>query len=172
MPDKISKLHRSWLMSRVRGRDTKPERIARSLLHHFGYRFTVNGPKNKTLPGKPDIVLPARKTVIFVHGCFWHRHPGCKHATTPKSNQEYWQAKFRRNVERDLENETKLVAAGWRVVTLWECELKDPEKAAARLIVELPRIPSLEPPEELEDHQLVAETQAVYGKKRKPRNSR
>ena len=113
MPDKISKLHRSWVMSRVGSRNTKPELIARSLLHNLGYRFTVNGPHNKKLPGKPDIVLPKYRTVVFVHGCFWHRHPNCKIATTPKSNQDYWLPKFRKNVERDRRNQTALQKAGF-----------------------------------------------------------
>ncbi|MDQ8202437.1 DNA mismatch endonuclease Vsr [Pelagicoccus sp. SDUM812003] len=165
MPDKISKLHRSWIMSRVAGRNTKPERLVRSLLHRIGYRFTVNGPKNKKLPGRPDIVLPARKTVIFVHGCFWHRHAGCKHATTPKSNTAYWQAKFRRNVERDRETMQALQRLGWRCMVIWECELKDIEAMTARLVSELPRADGLELPDTLDDQQLVAETQALYGKR-------
>lgn len=165
MPDKISKLHRSWVMSRVTGRNTKPERVVRSLLHRIGYRFTVNGPKNKSLPGKPDIVLPARQTVIFVHGCFWHRHADCRHATTPKSNVDYWNAKFQRNVERDRETEAKLRELGWQIIIVWECELKELEAVAARLISELPRSPSVDLPEELEDERLVAEARSAYGKK-------
>ena len=87
MADKFSKLHRSWLMSRVAGKNTKPELIARSLLHQLGYRFTVNGPKNKKLPGKPDIALPKYKMAIFVHGCFWHRHANCKSASGGKHSK-------------------------------------------------------------------------------------
>lgn len=162
MPDKISKLHRSWVMSRVGSRNTKPELIARSLLHSLGYRFTVNGPRNRKLPGKPDIVLPKYRTVVFVHGCFWHRHPNCKIATTPKSNQDYWLPKFRRNVERDRQNQKALQKAGWNVLVIWECELKDLDTVAARLINELPREIKYELPEEIESHQLVAEQVGKY----------
>ena len=163
MPDNISKLHRSWVMSRVRSRNTKPELIARSLLHNLGYRFTVNGPSNRKLPGKPDIVLPKYRTVVFVHGCFWHRHPNCKIATTPKSNQDYWLPKFRKNVERDRQNQMALKKAGWNVLVIWECELKDLDTVAARLINELPRDIKYELPEEIESHQLVADQQSRYG---------
>lgn len=157
MPDKISKLHRTWVMSRVKGRDTKPELIARSLLHNLGYRFMVNGPRNRELPGKPDIVLPKYRTVVFVHGCFWHRHPHCKIATTPKSNQNYWLPKFRENAVRDCRNQKAIREAGWNVIVIWECELKDLEAVAARLINQLPREVKYELPEEMESHRLVAE---------------
>lgn len=167
MTDKISKLHRSWVMSRVRGKNTRPERAARSLLHFLGYRFTVNGPKNKDLPGKPDIVLPRFRTVIFVHGCFWHRHKSCKRATTPKSNQDYWLPKFERNVQRDNDNQRALKKAGWKVIVVWECELKNPEAITARFIRELPRAAPYALPDEMEDQALVAETRIQYGKKRK-----
>lgn len=160
--DKISKAKRSWLMSRVASKHTKPERLVRSLLHRLGYRFTVNGPKNKSLPGRPDIVFPSRKIALFVHGCFWHRHPGCKTATTPKSNTAYWNAKFARNVERDRQTEAALQQKGWQVIVVWECELKQLELLAARLINTLPRVDSLNLPEDIDDSQLVAETQAVY----------
>lgn len=166
MVDKLSKAKRSWLMSRVASKHTKPERLVRSLLHRLGYRYTVNGPKNKTLPGRPDIVFPARKIALFVHGCFWHRHQGCKTATIPKSNTAYWLAKFERNRERDRETETALVAKGWQVITIWECELKHFDVLAARLINTLPRVDSLNLPEDIDDSQLIAETQSVYSIKR------
>lgn len=166
MVDKLSKAQRSWVMSRVSGKHTKPERLLRSLLHRLGYRFTVNGPKNKSLPGRPDIVLPSRKSVIFVHGCFWHRHPGCKTATTPKSNTAYWQAKFRRNVERDREAQDALQALGWQVIVVWECDLRDLDAVATRLISVLPRSGSTDIPDEMEDEQLVAETKSIYGQAR------
>lgn len=109
-------------MSRIRGKDTKPELMLRSLLHRAGFRFRLHVPD---LPGKPDIVLPKYRTVIFVHGCFWHRHDGCANATMPKTRPEFWQEKFRRTVERDHEKQTQLEDAGWRVLTVWECELKN-----------------------------------------------
>ncbi len=150
-------------MSRVPSKHTKPERLARSLLHSLGYRFTVNGPKNKCLPGRPDIVLPKHRAVIFVHGCFWHRHPGCKTATTPKTNQSYWQPKFARNVERDSRNAEDLESLDWQVIVIWECELKNLEAVAARLITELPRASRYELPDELEDTALVSENRKRYG---------
>ena len=98
MADPLSKEKRSWNMSRIRSRNTTPEILVRSLLHRLGFRFTL---RRKELPGKPDIVLPRHRTVLFVHGCFWHRHQGCRGATTPGSNTAFWRKKFRRNVERD-----------------------------------------------------------------------
>ncbi|WP_439524130.1 very short patch repair endonuclease [Marivita sp.] len=128
MTDRISKEHRSWNMSRIRGKDTKPELILRSLLHRAGFRFRLHVPG---LPGKPDIVLPKYCTVIFVHGCFWHRHEGCSNSTMPKTRPQFWQEKFDRTVERDWEKQAKLESAGWRVLTVWECELRtDPSKLA------------------------------------------
>ncbi len=132
MVDKLTKEHRSWNMSRIRGKNTKPEYIVRSLLHRLGYRFTVNGPKNKKLPGKPDIVLPKYKTAIFVHGCFWHRHPGCSQTTTPSTRKEFWEKKFASNVERDKRNQKSLHDMGWKVIVIWECELsQNPVDAVA-----------------------------------------
>jgi len=164
MADRISTSRRSWVMAQVKSRNTKPERVVRSLLHRLGYRFTVNGPKNRQLPGKPDIALPRHRLAVFVHGCFWHRHPACPHATTPKSNQAYWEAKFARNRERDRENQRALQALGWRWLVVWECQLKRPEEVAARLVAELPRRSEEGLPEELEEAALVAETQARYGR--------
>jgi DNA mismatch endonuclease (patch repair protein) len=128
--DTISPEKRSWTMAQVKGRDTKPELIVRSLLHRLGLRFRV---QCKELPGKPDIVLPKHKTVIFVHGCFWHRHPGCKRASTPADNAQYWQAKFTRTVARDAAHRATLEQLGWRVLVVWECELRDMETLAQRL---------------------------------------
>lgn len=127
---------RSRLMSLIRSRDTKPERAVRSLLHHLGYRFTISGPRNRRLPGKPDIVLPKFETVIMVHGCFWHRHPGCRLASTPSTNAEFWQNKFDRNVARDARVRRKLNQQGWSVMVIWECQTRTVdglEKIAARL---------------------------------------
>ena len=117
-------------MQRIRFKDTTPEKAVRSLLHRLGFRFRLHHAK---LPGKPDIVLPKYSTVVFVHGCFWHRHPGCPKATTPASRQEYWLPKFQRNVERDEQNRRAVRALGWDVITVWECELKKPEVLADRL---------------------------------------
>lgn len=121
MADTISSERRSWNMSRIGGRNTKPELRLRSLLHRAGFRFRLHA---KDLPGRPDIVLPRYRTVIFVHGCFWHRHAGCRNATTPSTRMEFWQDKFDGNVNRDQRNRATLEAAGWKVLTVWECELK------------------------------------------------
>ena len=117
-------------MSRVRGADTKPEVQVRSFLHRLGYRFRLH---RRDLPGRPDIVLPGSQAAIFVHGCFWHQHPGCSKANLPEANREKWAAKLARNVERDRENREALREAGWRVATIWECELKIPESVLSSL---------------------------------------
>lgn len=130
MTDHITAEHRSWNMSRIKGKNTSPERIVRSILHRMGYRFRLH---RTDLPGKPDLVLPKYNTAVFVHGCFWHRHPGCKYATNPKSNTEFWQQKFRRNVERDRKNQAELRRNGWRIIVVWECELHDMEILTKRL---------------------------------------
>jgi DNA mismatch endonuclease (patch repair protein) len=106
-------------MSRIRGRDTKPEKVVRSLLYRLGYRFRLQARK---LPGRPDIVLPRYRTVVFVHGCFWHRHRGCKNCTTPSSRRAFWVKKLEGNAERDRVNRLALKRLGWRVVVVWECE--------------------------------------------------
>ena len=121
-------------MSRIQGKNTSPELLLRSLLHRQGYRFRLH---DKSLPGKPDIVLPKYKTVIFVNGCFWHRHEGCQYTTVPKSRAEFWAEKFRLNVERDYKNAERLRASGWHVIVVWECELKSPEKAVKQIIRKL-----------------------------------
>lgn len=123
MADTISQEKRSWNMSRIRSKDTAAEVKVRKYLFSQGFRYRKNVAK---LPGKPDIVLLKYKTVIFVHGCFWHRHEGCKRATTPKSRQEYWLPKFKRNIENDRNYVEELQTAGWKVIVIWECEiLKD-----------------------------------------------
>lgn len=121
MSDSISKERRSWNMSRIRNRDTKIEVLVRQYLFLKGYRFRKS---DKRYPGKPDVVLPKYRTVIFVNGCFWHQHPGCKNATMPKTNTEFWKSKLERNVFNDQKNERLLVEMGWNVVTLWECDLE------------------------------------------------
>jgi len=122
MNDIVDKVTRSRMMSGIRGKDTKPERLVRSFLHRQGFRFRLNV---KDLPGKPDIVLPKHHAVILVHGCYWHRHEGCKFAYNPKSRREFWQRKFARNVERDQEVRQALIESGWRVMIVWECGLRD-----------------------------------------------
>ncbi len=133
MADTVSPLVRSAIMRSVRQRNTKPELIVRSTLHSMGYRFTVNGPSNRRLPGRPDIVLPRHRIVIFVHGCFWHRHPNCRLATTPATRRDFWNAKFQANVTRDARNRSDLVADGWQVVTVWECETRNKPDLASTL---------------------------------------
>lgn len=124
--DSLTKEHRSWNMSRIRGKNTRPEITMRSLLHKNGFRFRLQETK---LPGKPDIVLPKFKTAIFVHGCFWHRHENCKYCYTPKSRSDFWNNKFNRTIQRDAEQVSALKQMGWHTVIVWECELKEsPEK--------------------------------------------
>ena len=118
-------------MRRVRSTDTTPERRVRSLLHKLGFRFRLH---RQDLPGKPDIVLPKRRAVVFVHGCFWHRHQDCPHATTPASRQKYWLPKFKRTVERDRNNQEELQQKGWNVLIVWECETRDLIKLSSRLV--------------------------------------
>src|SRR5690242_15759999 len=110
-------------MSRIRGSNTKPEIKVRSALHQSGYRFRIH---RRDLPGRPDIVLPGYRTVVFVHGCFWHRHKRCKFAYSPKTRPEFWQNKFSSNVARDQRNASQLRRLGWRVATVWECEVDSP----------------------------------------------
>jgi DNA mismatch endonuclease (patch repair protein) len=128
--DRITKEHRSWNMSRIKGRNTSAELAVRSILHRKGYRFRLN---RRYLPGKPDIVLPRFKTVIFVHGCFWHRHMDCKFSYTPKSRKEFWESKFNDTLRRDYQAKLQLENKGWNVIIVWECELQNPEQLASRL---------------------------------------
>lgn len=129
--DKLSKEKRSWNMSRIRGKDTKPEVIVRSMLHRMGYRFRIHV---KRLPGCPDIVLPKYRAVIFVHGCFWHRHPGCKYAYTPKSRQDFWTKKFQKTVKRHEIVSRELERQGWKTLVVWECETANTQKIYRKLI--------------------------------------
>ena len=121
MADSLSKEKRSWNMSRIRGRDTGIEILVRTYLFSKGFRYRKNV---ATLPGKPDVVLQKYKTVIFIHGCYWHRHQGCKYAYSPKSNVEFWEKKFSENVANDEKVRIQLENDGWTVITLWECDLK------------------------------------------------
>lgn len=120
--DKLDPERRSANMAKVRGKDTGPEIRVRRIAHRMGLRFRLH---RKDLPGRPDLVFPRHSLVVFVHGCFWHRHEGCRRATTPSTRQEFWQAKFDANIERDRRQIHELNALGWRVLVLWECELKD-----------------------------------------------
>lgn len=128
--DRLSKEHRSWNMSRIRGRDTAPERAVRSILHRLGFRFRLH---SRTLPGRPDVVLPKYGSVVLIHGCFWHRHSGCPFAYTPKSRPAFWAQKFADNIARDRRNAKALARAGWRVIVVWECELHKAESLARKL---------------------------------------
>ena len=128
--DRLTPEERSRNMAKIRGKNTKPELLVRSMLHRAGYRFSLH---RKDLPGTPDIVLRKYRTVIFVHGCFWHRHKNCKIASMPKSNVEFWQAKFDRNVHNDKKHKRELKKLGWHVLTVWECQLKKPDKVLAKL---------------------------------------
>ena len=136
MVDNLSPKKRSWNMSHIKGKDTKPEKKVRSLLHAMGYRFRIH---KKELPGNPDIVLPKYKAVLFVNGCFWHRHKGCKFAYKPKIRVEFWEKKFDDTVSRDLNNIKKLKAMGWNIEVFWECELKDIDSVKNRLEKILPK---------------------------------
>lgn len=122
MVDRLSPKRRSALMSKVRDKNTLPEMRVRRLAHSRGYRYRLH---RRDLPGCPDIVFPSRRKIVLVHGCFWHRHPGCSKATMPKSRVEYWTEKFRRNVERDKETLKELEQADWSVLIIWECQTKN-----------------------------------------------
>ena len=124
MRDRLTKERRSWNMAQIRGKDTKPEVLVRSVLHRMGFRFRLHG---KDLPGRPDIVLPRYRAVIFVHGCFWHRHRGCRNCTTPTRRREWWIKKLEGNVVRDRFQEQALRKLGWRTMVVWECETEMPD---------------------------------------------
>lgn len=128
--DRISPERRSWNMARIRGCDTSPELFVRSLLHRMGFRFRLHC---KNLPGRPDIVLPRHRKVVLVHGCYWHRHAGCKYAYSPKSRVEFWTQKFERNITRDRETLVQLEALGWSCLVVWECETRDIQAVTTRL---------------------------------------
>ncbi|MCY1282346.1 Very short patch repair protein [compost metagenome] len=130
MVDTISADERSHIMSLVKGKNTRPEMLVRRMVHNAGFRYRLHDAK---LPGKPDLVFSRKRKVIFVHGCFWHRHEGCPLARTPKSNQKYWLAKLEGNKARDETNLRKLRDAGWQILVVWECELRDLNLLALRL---------------------------------------
>lgn len=128
--DIISKERRSWNMSRIRNKDTVPEKAVRSALHKLGFRFRLH---RRDLPGKPDIVLQKYKTVIFVNGCFWHRHPRCKFAYSPKTREDFWQRKFNLNIERAQIVQQKLRDLGWQPIVIWECQTENSQKLMSLL---------------------------------------
>lgn len=138
--DHISPERRSWLMSRVGSKHTSPEMRVRRTAHKLGLRFRLH---RKDLPGKPDLIFPKYRLALFVHGCFWHRHPGCPKASMPKSRMTYWAQKFQANQLRDTEAAARLAAAGWQVVTVWECETKKPATLAALLLSLIPSPPKV-----------------------------
>lgn len=121
MTDVHSKEIRSYNMSKIKGKDTKPELLVRKFLHKNGYRYRIHV---KDLPGKPDVVLPKYKTVIFVHGCFWHGHEGCKYYVVPKTKTEWWLNKINGNIAKDSKSELELLKMGWTIIKIWECDLK------------------------------------------------
>lgn len=128
--DHLNRQMRSWNMSRIRSRDTKPEKLVRSILHRMGYRFRLH---QRDLPGSPDIVMHKYRTIVLVHGCYWHRHPNCRYATTPKTNTDFWESKFQRTVARDLQQQEQLKRLGWNVHIVWECKTRDVPALVSRL---------------------------------------
>jgi len=132
MVDKLTPEERSKNMGNIRSKDTSPEMIVRKQAHRLGYRFRLH---SKDLPGKPDLVFPGRKKVIFVHGCFWHQHKDsdCKITRIPKSRTEYWIPKLKRNAERDIQHQKQLLAMGWNFLVIWECEVNDTEMLTGKI---------------------------------------
>ncbi len=128
--DKLDPERRSRNMARVQSKNTAPEMRVRRIAHRMGLRFRLH---RTDLPGKPDLVFPRYRMVVFVHGCFWHRHTDCKRASLPATRQEFWQAKFESNIARDLKQQAALANSGWTVLVLWECELKDERGIEERL---------------------------------------
>ena len=130
MTDHVDRAKRSFIMAAVHSKDTKPEMLVRKVVHALGYRYRLHDTK---LPGRPDLVFPSRRKAIFVHGCFWHRHPKCKYATMPKSRVDFWERKFCANVARDRCVRRELKKMGWTVLTVWQCELEKNEKLTEQL---------------------------------------
>jgi DNA mismatch endonuclease (patch repair protein) len=128
--DTLTPEKRSWNMSRIRSKNTRPELIVRSILHHLGLRFRLHSTR---LAGHPDIILPKHNIVVFVHGCFWHRHPKCRFAYTPKSRTDFWTKKFQGNVDRDRRQQDLLRQGGWKAIIVWECEVAKPDFLRKRL---------------------------------------
>ncbi|HNR34612.1 MAG TPA: very short patch repair endonuclease [Candidatus Hydrogenedentes bacterium] len=128
--DNLTPEHRSWLMRRVRSKNTTPELLVRRIAHSMGLRFRLH---RRDLPGTPDLVFPAYNRVVFVHGCFWHRHRGCRFTTTPKTRVKYWKEKFQKNMQRDLRNARKLRRSGWRILVIWQCQTRDVKTIESKL---------------------------------------
>lgn len=128
MADIVNKQTRSRMMAGIKGKDTKPKLALRRALHARGFRYRLH---SKNVPGRPDLVLSKHEAIVFVHGCFWHRHEGCRYTTTPSTRPEFWQAKFDANVIRDAAIRDQLIEAGWRVATVWECSLRKTDQLAA-----------------------------------------
>lgn len=132
--DIVDKARRSAMMAAIKGKNTKPEMLVRRTAHSLGFRYRLH---RRDLPGSPDLVFPGRRKVVFVHGCYWHRHPGCRFAYEPKSNVDFWTQKFDRNVERDRQALTRLKELGWNPLVIWECECDELEAIAQRLLMHL-----------------------------------
>jgi len=129
--DTLTPDQRSERMGRIRSKDTKPELRVRRLVHSLGYRYRLH---RSDLPGKPDLVFPSRQKVVFVHGCFWHRHAGCPNTRLPKSNLDFWKPKLEANRKRDIKHKRQLTRLGWQYLVIWECEVRDMEALAARIV--------------------------------------
>jgi len=129
--DTLEPQHRSWLMSRVRSKDTKPELFVRSLVRSMGFGYRLH---SKELPGKPDLVFKSRKKVIFVHGCFWHMHETCPKARVPRSNSEFWLQKMKNNAARDAAAKASLTEKGWKYLEVWQCQLGHPEELRTKVL--------------------------------------
>jgi len=135
--DTVDKARRSAMMAGIRNKDTQPELRVRKIAHSLGYRYRLH---RRDLPGSPDLAFPRLKKVILVHGCYWHRHPDCRYAYSPKSNTKFWQNKFRRNQERDRQTLSNLRSEGWDALVIWECETRDAAKLQARIAEHLGRV--------------------------------
>lgn len=168
--DKLTKEQRHRCMSAIKGKDTKPELLVRKFLFNRGFRYRLNHPR---LPGHPDLVLRKYRTVIFVNGCFWHGHQGCKYYVLPKTNVEFWRDKIERNRNRDAEEQRQLASMGWHCITVWECQLKPKVRqqtlealvyTLCHIFLEDRRIKSYEPIEE--EHSMVAEPVENYRKQK------
>lgn len=155
MADIVDKKTRSRMMAGIKGKNTKPELVLRRALHARGFRFRLHG---KEFPGCPDLVLPKHGAVIFVHGCFWHRHWNCRYTTNPSTRMEFWQGKFDANVARDSANKVALLSLGWRVATVWECGLRTPALADAAVDATSSWLVSSGSQLEIGQHEMVLET--------------